>query len=69
VKRAGLDEVVYGLGLGEVETAGEEGALREFARLGEPRAGGDALAEEVVEQNGRAVGGDFDDVLGGVGVG
>jgi hypothetical protein len=43
--------------------------LSEFAGFGKASAGGDALAEEVVEEDGGAVGGDFDDVFGGVGVG
>jgi hypothetical protein len=43
--------------------------LGKFAGLGEAGAGGQALAEEVVEEDGRAVGGDFYDVFGGVGVG
>ncbi len=58
-----------GFGLGEVEAAGEEGALGEFAGFGEAGAGAEALAEEVVEEDGGAVGGDFYDVFGGVGVG
>ena len=44
----GVDEVVDGLGLGEVDAAGEEGALGELAGLGEARAGGAALAQESV---------------------
>ena len=69
VEGGGFDEVVDGFGLGEVEAAGKEGSLGEFAGFGEACAGGDALAEEVVEEDGGAVGGDFDDVFGGVGVG
>ena len=69
VEGRGLNEVVDGFGLGEVEAAGEEGALGEFAGFGESGAGGNALAEEMVEQDGGAVGGDFDYVFGGVGVG
>jgi len=65
----GFDEVVDGFGLGEVETAGEEGSLGEFAGFGEAGAIGCALAEEVVEEDGGAMGGDFYDVFGGVGVG
>jgi hypothetical protein len=69
VEGAGFDEVVDGLGLGEVEAAGEEGALGEFAGFGEACAAGEALAEEVVEEDGGAVGGYFYDVFRGVGVG
>ena len=69
VEGGGGDEVVDGFGLGEVEAAGEEGALGEFAGFGEAGASGDALAEEVVEEDGGAVGGDLDEVFAGVGVG
>ena len=65
----GFDEVVDGFGLGEVEAAGEEGAVGEFSGFGEAGSGGEATSEEVVEEDGGAVGGDLDDVLGGVGVG
>ena len=65
----GFDEVVDGFCLGEVEAAGEEGSLGEFSGFGEACAGGEALAEEMVEEDGGAVGGDFYDVFGGVGVG
>jgi hypothetical protein len=34
VEGGGFDEVMDGFGLGEVETAGEEGALGELAGLG-----------------------------------
>jgi hypothetical protein len=69
VEGLGFDEVVDGFGLGEVEAAGEEGALGEFAGFGEAGATGNALTEKVIEQDGGAVGGDFYDVFGGVGVG
>jgi len=60
---------VDGFGLGEVEAAGEEGALGEFAGFGEAGSGANALTEKVIEEHGRAVGGDLDDVFRGVGVG
>ena len=66
---SGFDEVVDSFGLGEVEAAGEEGALGEFAGFGQAGASGDALAEEMVQEDGGAVGGYLDDVFGGVGVG
>jgi hypothetical protein len=69
MKGSGFDEVVDGFGLGEVKAAGEEGALCEFAGFGESGAGGNALAEEVVEEDRGAMGGDLYDVFGGVGVG
>ena len=65
----GFDEVVDGFGLGEVEASGEEGALRELAGFGKAGAVADAGAENVIEQNGGAVGGDFYDVFAGVGIG
>ena len=55
--------------MGEIEAAGEEGSLGEFAGFGEAGSGAKALADEEIEENRGAVGGDFDDVLGGVGVG
>ena len=45
VEGLGFDEVAHGFGLGEIEAAGEEGALGKFAGLGEAGAGGDGLAE------------------------
>ena len=63
-----FDEVVNGFGLGEVKAAGEKGSLGEFAWFGEASAPGDALADEVVEEDGGAMGGDLNDVFGGVGV-
>ena len=65
----GVDEVSDCFGLGEVKAAGEEGSLGEFAGFCEAGAIGDALAEEVVEEDWGAVGGDLYDVFGGVGVG
>jgi len=65
----GFDEVANGLGLGEVELAGEEGALGEFAGVGEASAEGKGATKEKVEDDRRAVGGDFNEVVAGVGVG
>lgn len=65
----GFDEVVNCFCLSEIEAAGEEGSLAEFAGFGEAGAGGEAFAEKMIEEDGRAVGGDFYDVFGGVGVG
>ena len=69
VEGGGFDEIANSFSLSEIEAAGEEGALGEFAWFGEACASGDALAEEVVEEDGGAVGGDFYDVFGGVRVG
>jgi hypothetical protein len=69
VEGGGFDEVVNCFYLSEIEAAREEGSLGEFAGLGEAGAGGEALAEEMAEEDGGAVGGDFYDVFRGVGVG
>ena len=68
-KGLGFDEVADGFGLGEVEFAGEEGALGEFAGVGEACAEGEGAAEEKIKDDGRAVGGDLDEVVASVGVG
>ena len=65
----GVDEVANCFGLSEIEAAGEEGPLGEFAGFGEAGSGAKALADKEIEEDGRAVGGDFYDVFGGVGVG
>jgi hypothetical protein len=59
VEGGGFDEIVDGFGLGEVEAAGEEGALGKFAGFGEAGAGSYALAEKVVEEYWGAMGGDL----------
>ncbi len=69
VEGGGFDEIANCFSLREIQATGEEGSLGEFARFGEARTGGDALAEEVVEEDGRAMAGDFYDVFGGVRVG
>ena len=65
----GVDQVTNCFCLSEVETTGEEGALSKFSGLGESCSGAKALADKEIEEDGRAVGGDFYDVFGGVGVG
>jgi hypothetical protein len=69
VEGGGFDEVVNCFCLCEIQAAGEEGSLGKFSGFGEASAGGEALADEVVEENGGAVGGDFHDVFRRVGVG
>ncbi len=64
-----VDEVADGFGLGEIEAAVEEGAHSEFAGFGETRAAGECEFDDVTEYDGRAVGRDFNDVVGGVGMG
>ena len=63
-----VDQVADRFGLGEVEASVEEGAHGEFAGFGEAGAAGEREFDDVAQDDGRAVGGDFDDVVGGVGV-
>src|ERR1019366_7141848 len=58
-----------GFGLGQVEAAVEEGAHGKFSGLGQAGALGQGEFDYVAQDYGGAVGGDFDDVVGGVGVG
>ena len=69
VQGGGVDEVADGFGLGEVEAAVEERALGELAGAGQAGAIGEGVGEQEVEHDGGAVGGDFEDVLAGVGGG
>jgi len=64
-----VDEVADGFGLGQVEASVEKGAHGEFSGLGETGAAGEREFDDVAEDYRRAVGGDFYDVVGGVGVG
>ena len=48
---AGFDEVANCFCLSEIEASRKEGALGEFAGFGEAGSAGDALAEEVVEED------------------
>ena len=67
-RRDGVDEVRHRFRLHEIEAAVQEGAKRELARLGKPRAGGDGRAHDLAQQRQAAVGADLDDILGGVGM-
>jgi len=64
-----VDEIANGFGLGEIDAAVEEGAHGELSGLGQAGAGGDAELDNVPEHDGRAVCGDLDDVVSGVGMG
>ena len=61
--RARMDQVRDGLGLREVNAAVEKGALGEFARLGQPRAGGEQRVEHQLGGQQSAVAGNFHRVL------
>ena len=69
VERGGVDEVADGFGLREIDAAVEVGAQGEFAGFGEAGAGFQGALDGVAQDHGRAVAGDFDDVLGGIGTG
>ncbi len=68
VERLRIDEVAHGFGLGEVDASVEEGAHGELAGLGEARAAGQRHFHDVTQHDGRAVAGDLDYIIGGVGV-
>jgi hypothetical protein len=55
--------------LRQVDASVEESAHSEFARLGQACASGEGKVDDVAQNNGRSVGGDFDNVVGRVGVG
>ena len=69
---AGVDQVGHGLGLGQVELAVEEGALGEFARLGQPQAqrlpGLQAARQQQLQQHRAAMGLQLEHVFAGVGM-
>ena len=65
---AGADDVHDGLRLREVEAAGEERALREFATLGQAGAVREDEAEHAAEHRRAAVALELDDVFARVGM-
>ena len=69
VEGRGVDEIANCFCLREIEAAGEKGPLGEFAGFGQACSGAKALADKEIEEDGRAVSGDFDYVFRGVGVG
>ncbi len=64
-----IDEVADGFGLDEIEFAGKEGPLGELAGLSETCTDCERAAQQQIEDNGRAVRGDLNEVFRGVGVG
>jgi len=68
--REGLrfDEVTDGFGLSEIEFSGEERALGELSWFGEASTESETLTKEEIENDGRAVSSDFDEVVAGVGI-
>ena len=69
VKRLGVDQIADRFGLGEIDAAMEEGAHGELSGLGETCSGRNAQLDDVPEHDRRSVGGDLDDVVGGIGMG
>ena len=63
-----LDQVADSLRLGEIDASVEKGAHGEFAGLGQACAPSQSQLDHVAQDHGRTVGGDFDDVIGGVGM-
>ena len=69
IQRLRVDEVADGFGLSQIDASIEKSAHGEFAGLGEAGAAGERKFDDVAQNDGRAVGGDFYDVVGRVGVG
>ena len=63
-----VDQIAHRLGLREIDAAVEKGAHGELAGLGQARAGGHAQFDDVPQDDRRSVGGNLDDVVGGVGM-
>ena len=68
IERLRLDQVADSFGLGEIDAAVEKGAHGEFARAPRGARREPAPLDHVAQNHWRAVGGNFDDVVGGVGV-
>src|SRR6202167_1994169 len=69
VKCLGVDQIADRFSLGEIDAAMEEGAHGELSGLGETCSGRNAQLDDVPEHDRRSVGGDLDDVVGGIGMG
>src|ERR1700674_3911480 len=69
VKGLRLDQVVNGFSLCEIEASVEKRTHGEFTWLGKASAASESKLNNMAQNHGRAVGGDFDDVVGRVGVG
>ena len=63
----GLDDAKHGFRAGQIELAGQERAHREFARLGSPRPGIQALGDQDIQNRltGNRV--HFDNIVAGIG--
>ena len=67
VERGGVDQIAHGFGLRQIDAAVQIRAQREFARLGQARAGFERALQREAQDDRRAVAGDLDHVFGGVG--
>ena len=63
-----FDQIADSFSLGKIDAAIEKGAHGEFTWLGEPCAMRQRQFDDVAQHNGRAVGRNFDDVVGRVGM-
>ena len=68
VERLRLDQVAHRLGLRQVDTAVQEGAHGELAGLGQPGATGQSELDHPPQHYRRAVAGNLDYIVGGVGM-
>jgi len=69
LERLRIDQVADRFGLGQINAAIQQAAHGELSGLGETRASGKRKLHNVTQNHGRTVRGDFDDVVGRVGVG
>ena len=65
-ERLRSDQVAHRLGLGEIESAGQKGALRKLARLGQSRAQGKSAAQQQLQHHRRAVRRYLNEIFGGI---
>src|SRR5262249_4078006 len=68
-ERCGVDQVANRLCLRQIEAAVEKGAEGEFAGIGQTRARSEGALDRMAQHDRRAVAGDLNQVLGGVGAG
>src|ERR1700730_9449820 len=69
VKGLRLDQVVNGFSLCKIEASVEKRTHGEFTWLAKASAASESKLDNMAQNHGRAVGGDFDDVVGRVGLG
>jgi hypothetical protein len=62
-ERLSRDQISHGLGLGEIELAGEEGPLRELAWLGKASAHAQPAAKQHLKNYRRTMRGDLNEIF------